>query len=861
MLFRRLFVAWVSRPAPTPRLDRERAWRPVLLSLAFLIAPSVLHAQLPSAELHAISPPVIEAGQTTEISLVGTNLDALSGLHFSDSRIKAEPILLPASEFRKQPVQDGTKFRVTVPADVGETVVEVRSTGYFGLSTSRPLFIVAPGTELIADNAGTGHHDIESAPPLPRDAIAYGTVDANRIDYWRFTAKKGERLLVHCRAERIDSRADAALQVCDETGRALESNRDAIGRDPMIDFTAPADGDYWIGVHDFLYNGGNTYPYLLTVSARPWIDAVFPPAGQPGQILEATLLGRNLPGGSPGEGLSIDGKPVETLPVRITIPNEPGPARFEWGRPSHGQLPDFSYRHENSNAVEIGFADAKVIPVQNDADIPAVTPPCEIAARFDEEGDSDEFRFVAKKGVAYAVEIVGDRLAGRIDPYLVIEKVTKGEEGTESFTKVRDGDDEADRGGATFDAGSRDVGLNFTADQDGEYRVTVVDQFAGGGPERHYRLAIRPAHPDFEVLAITERSYLDTKQAFPAAPLLRKGGTAALRVIVNRRENFDGPVTLTAEGLPAGVSCPPLTIAGKDTTARLVFSATADAAGWAGEVKVVASAKVGDREIRHPVRSGTVVWGTTDYTANRVRSRLDSGIPLAVSEAESAPVSFEIGNDRHFTVTMGEKLEIPVKVTGRNGIKGNLALVPSGLRGLAKPPTVNLDEKATDGKVTLDFKEVKGTFTPEPGTWTFVLQASGTTKYRHRPEAVDLATEEQKLADQLAKQYAESVTRAKAAADTANQALVEAEKNLAAASPEAKPGAEKTVADAKAKLEAARKAQADAEGKKTAAEKAKTDAANRLKAATAQAKEKDVKFTTYSLPITIEVKPAPEAKK
>ena len=831
----------------------------VFLTL-LIAAPTSLHAQLPSAELHAVSPPVVAAGQTTEISLVGANLDALEGLQLSDPRIKAERVLLPESEFRKQPVQNGTRFRLTVPPDFPEGVVEIRAAGYFGLSTSRPLTIVGSSTELVAD-AGNAHHSIESAPTLPREAVAHGNTDANQVDYWRFSAKKGERLLVHCWAERIDSRADATLKICDADGRALESVRDSIGRDPLLDFTAPADGDYWIGVHDFLYNGGNTRPYLLQLSARPWIDAVFPPAGQQGQVMEATLLGRNLPGGSPGEGLSIDGKPVETLPVRIQVPETPGAPGFEWMRPRSGLVPDFAYRHQNSFPVEIGFAEAKVIPVPNDAAIPTVTPPCEIAARFDSDGDTDEFRFLAKKGKTYTVEIIGDRLAGRIDPYLMVEKVGKTADGAETFAKVRDGDDTADRAGSAFDAGSRDIALTFGADQDGEYRITVVNQFQDGSAEQHYRLVIREARPGFEALVITERQFLDTRQSYPAAPLLRKGGTVALRVVVDRTDGFAGSVTFTAEGLPEGVSCPPLTLAGKDSVGYLVCKAASDAAPWSGNVSVFASATIAGQETRQPVRGGAVVWGTGDTSKERVRSRLDVGIPLAVSASETAPVSFEVGNDRNFSVTLGDTLEIPVKISGRNGIKGNLALVPTGLRGLAKPPTVNIADKASDGTVKLAFKEQKGTFAPATGTWSFVLKASGTTTYRHHPEAVDLATAEQKLATDLLKQYTDAATKAKTTADQAKAALASAEKNLAAASPEAKADIEKSVADARAMTEAADKALAEAEQEKAAAEKAKTDAQNRLKSATAKAKEKDVKFVQYSLPITVEVKPAPEAAK
>ena len=54
-------------------------------------------------------------------------------------------------------------------------------------------------------------------------------------------------------------RAREDLIVVDASGNQLERSRDHFGRDPMIDFTAPADGDYFAGVHDFTYNGGADY--------------------------------------------------------------------------------------------------------------------------------------------------------------------------------------------------------------------------------------------------------------------------------------------------------------------------------------------------------------------------------------------------------------------------------------------------------------------------------------------------------------------------------------------------------------------------------------------------------------------------
>ena len=737
------------------------------LSIILLVYPCGAQAQLPSSELYTISPPAVEAGQTTEVTLRGANLEELSSLHFPDDRIKAELI-------------DGEKFRVTVPSEFSPGVIEVRAAGYFGLSTSRPLTIVKPKRPLLADSGKT-NHDRATAPALAIEALAYGVTDANQTDWWKISAGKGDRLLVHCYAERIDSLADATLTLVDKNGNELERERDRVGRDPLLDFTAPADGDYFVGVHDFLYNGGANFPYLLEVTRRPWIDAVFPPAIQQGTATDLTLLGRNLPGGSPGDGLKIDGKPVETVTVRVTAPAKADAPVFNANRPSRAMLPAFAYQLENSNAVNIGLTGIPVTVVKNDKEIPPIAPPVEIAARFDKAGDSDQFTFLAEAEKTYWIEVIGERISGHIDPFLVIE-------GTSTQA-----DDSAGLGGATFDDASRDSAVQFKADKAGEYTVTVVNRFASGGPDQTYRLAIREAAPGFDLVGVLERPYLDQRQAFPAAPLLRKGGTFPVQVLIDRKDGFDGPITLSAEELPDGVSCPPVEVSGKEPSARIVFSTTPDAADWDGTVSIFGSAKVAGKDIRQPLRAGTLVSGITDYNTARLRSRLTHGIPLSVSEHEKSPVSLDVGSGTPFSVTLGEKLEIPIKVTDRNGIKGNLTVTPLGLRGLTKPPAITIDEKKNEAKLVLDFTAKKGVFAPEEGRWNFVLKASGTAKYQLNPGAAKAAAEELKRI-------------------------------------EAKPEATDAI---------------------------KEEARKHAKTTADRAKEKDVKFSTYSLPLAVEVKPAP----
>lgn len=830
------------------------------LILTVLVLPQLILAQLPTTELHSVQPPVVPAGKATVVSVTGSNLDELVELQFSHPKVTAKRLFLPKSEFRTQPVPDGNKFEVTVPGDVPAGAIEVRARGYFGFTQARPLVVASSGTQIFADSAGAAHHKISSAPELPRDAHAHGTCDANQVDWWRIAVKKGERLLVHCQAERIGSQADASLKLVDGRGHELESNRDFVGRDPMLDFTAPADGNYWVGVHDGLYNGGANFSYLLEVSAKPWIDAVFPPAGTQGQPLQATLFGRNLPGGSAGEGLKLHGKSIETLSVSIEVPtNLPAP-RFSPAEPSRAALPGFPFQHSGSNTVKVGTASLPVLPVRNDAEIPPFVPPKEIAAIFEEDGDSDTFRMVAKKGVTYWVEVTGDRIAGQIDPFLHVEKVTKNNDGTEVFSTVRESDDENGRGGGTFRDGTRDSTLSFAADQDGEYRITVGNHFALGGVNKTYRLAIREACPGFELIAVAERPYNEQRQAYPASPLLRKGGTFPLRILARRLDGYDGPITIVAEGLPAGVTAPAVTLSAKEHVTRFVLAASPDAAPWSGSIQLKAKAKVGEKEEVKSVRIGALTFGVGDYNTARLRSRLELNAAVAVSEHETTPARIEAGNDRKFSVMIGEKLEIPVKILSEQERKGNLTITPVGLRGLTRPPTINIAEKAKEGKLTLNFVKQNNVFSPEPGTWTFVLKGTGTTRYKRNPKAAERAAAEQKHIEELAKKAAEAASTAKAEAEAKKKVNEQAQKNLAAASPESKVQLEQAAAAAKTAFEGAQQKASEAEAKRAAAEKEKAAAVQRANNTKKAATAKDTKFAAWSLPVTVEVKPAPEKK-
>src|SRR5436190_541732 len=82
---------------------------------------------------------------------------------------------------------------------------------------------------------------------FPPGTVVNGRADADTVDYFKFPARKGQRVLIECLAKDIDSRMDDTLILYDAGGQELERRR----RGGLLDFIAPADGEFVLAVSDF----------------------------------------------------------------------------------------------------------------------------------------------------------------------------------------------------------------------------------------------------------------------------------------------------------------------------------------------------------------------------------------------------------------------------------------------------------------------------------------------------------------------------------------------------------------------------------------------------------------------------------
>lgn len=87
------------------------------------------------------------------------------------------------------------------------------------------------------------------------------------VDYFGFTASKGQALDIHVYARRVRSELDPLLILYNAQGGAIASNDDANGSpDSYIRFAVPADGEYFLEVRDHLRRGGDAFHYRIELA-------------------------------------------------------------------------------------------------------------------------------------------------------------------------------------------------------------------------------------------------------------------------------------------------------------------------------------------------------------------------------------------------------------------------------------------------------------------------------------------------------------------------------------------------------------------------------------------------------------------
>jgi hypothetical protein len=687
--------------------------------------------QFPEHRLQSITPTGGQAGQTIEVTVAGTDLEGMDTLRFDHPGLRSFQI-------------KGPTFRVAIAPETPPGPHEVRLQGALGISNPR-IFVVGGGPEQTETEP---NNSPETANPLVPGTVVNGQLNpAPDVDHFAFDGKTSDRVVIDLSAGRLDSRLSATMRLFDPSGRELANTATEAERNPVLDAVLPADGRYVLEIHDVVYAGSTEHSYRLTLGSHPRLLAILPLATVPGVATTFTVYGRGL-GGTPVPGMVVDGRPVESRAFSWTPPAESSHALGidplgvrEAGR--RGWLTPVEWLGPEANRLFVASAEAPpALEVEpNGADAPqVVTLPCEISAMFATEGDADVYQFAAKKGDVWRIEATAEESGSIADPSFVIQKVNeKGE--AQDLAAAQDVNGTVP--GFLLADRSNDTWLRWQVPEDGTYRVFVNDLYGSqrGDARLTYRLLIRPERPDFRLFAMAPGNAAGN----PSGVTLRSGGRAIVQVMARRFDEFNGPISVEALDLPAGVSASPCVIGTGQYQAALILTAAEGTAHGEFSPRFVGRMRSGDRKdalnydagkshvtpeqtheavpmtwVRPPIDPGTSKMPETRAMREFVVA-LRGGAPFQLT---AAPAEVVLGP--------GESVDLTVNVARRAGFTEAVALTVADLPPNLPAPTGTIAKDATAATLKLTVPA-----NVAPGTYTLIVHGTGPFPFAKDPNAKD----------------------------------------------------------------------------------------------------------------------------
>lgn len=193
---------------------------------------------------------------------------------------------------------------------------------------------------------------IEQANKIETPQTINGRIqNVGDIDYFLFTAKKSDRLIIDVRARRLESPLDSVITLLNSTGRWLAENDDTTDlsqglithhADSYLAYTVPADGDYVLRLADIQGHGGEEYAYRVTIGPpRPDFDVRVFPANlnvAQGATALAKIKAYRRDGFNEEILVAVEGLPPGFLASPATIPKGQSEARFTITAPADAVL-------------------------------------------------------------------------------------------------------------------------------------------------------------------------------------------------------------------------------------------------------------------------------------------------------------------------------------------------------------------------------------------------------------------------------------------------------------------------------------------------------------------------------------------
>ncbi len=425
---------------------------------------------------------------------------------------------------------------ITADCELGEHHIRLRTTS--GATYARTFWVSQfPTVDEVEPN-----DDFDKPQELAMNVTVEGAAKPEEVDYYRIKAKKGQRISVEVEGMRInDSKSgniliDPYVAILDEKRFELAVSDDSalLKQDSVTSIIAPEDGEYTIEVRDSAYQGRGKYRVHIGTFPRPM--GVYPAGGKAGSEVEVTLIGDQKGDYKTKIKLPVDGSDT----VNVFGIHE-------------GQLPP------SGNEMRVSKYDNILEKEPNNSSkeaTPGAALPLAFNGVLQEPGDTDYFKFTAKKGQKYRFRSYANKIGTAVDTVIYIYDAKGKQVGS---------NDDAD--------GSSDSRLDFTAAADGEYTVRVRDMLDRGGKDYVYRIETEAPVPNV-VVTMPEQIRRDIQ--FRKQFDVPKGNHFAMVVNVSR-QNYSGELQFDLPNLPKGVTMEADKIPANLSQFPIILHAAADA--------------------------------------------------------------------------------------------------------------------------------------------------------------------------------------------------------------------------------------------------------------------------------------------
>ncbi len=397
-------------------------------------------------------------------------------------------------------------------------------------------------SEMMMDSAGSQQAAmVASAVRIEVPSVVNGQIASGEVDRYRFTARKGQRLVISAQsrqlvpyiADAVPGWCQAVLALYDSKGSEVAYDDDyRFKPDPVIFFDVPKDGDYVFAIYDSIYRGREDFVYRVTIGELPFVTTIFPLGGRVDTPVTVAMKGWNLP----ETKLTPSTKDAEAGIYPIAVRKE----GFVSNRVLFAldTLPE-SFDAESNNTL---------------ATAQKVKLPIIINGRIDKPADWDVFQFEGHAGDEIVAEVLARQLDSPLDSVL---RLTDAAGKQLAFNDDREYVLLGQHLGTGLNTHHADSYIRIALPADGTYYLYLGDIQRSGGEEYGYRLRISGARPDFELRAV------------PSSVSIRSGSSASVTVYAVRKDGFTGDISVGLRDAPPGISSYGDTMSGTQLVAQI----------------------------------------------------------------------------------------------------------------------------------------------------------------------------------------------------------------------------------------------------------------------------------------------------